>query len=127
MHGRLLSRYQQSKLDKAFARADREAALKKQRGLCAYCECQLTLKTVTRDHVIPRASGGLDGRNNIKAACGRCNRAKGSMPVKQFQRMIQFPQRGEPTAFLMIWVDLRLNRALNRMEERVMRAVGRRK
>lgn len=31
----------------------------------------------TRDHVVPRASGGSDDAQNLKIACRRCNEAKG--------------------------------------------------
>lgn len=117
--------YRQRKLDNAFARADREAALRKQDGRCKYCLCKLSYKAVTRDHVIPRAAGGLDHRNNIVAACLRCNRLKGKMPVKDFIRMITSPESGEPMAFRMVWFDRRLNKALDDMERNVLRAVGR--
>lgn len=120
-----LSRYQQQKLDTAFARADREAALRKQNGRCKYCLCKLNYKNVTRDHVIARATGGLDHRDNIVAACAPCNHAKGKMPVKLFIRMITDPRPGEPMLYRMIWFDRRLNAALDEMERNVFRAVGR--
>lgn len=120
-----LSRHQQTKLAAAFAKADREAALRKQDGRCKYCLCKLNYKNVTRDHVIARATGGLDHSDNIVASCLRCNRLKGKMPVKIFTRMITFPQPGEPVAFLMVWVDRRLNKALDDMEKNVFRATGR--
>lgn len=116
--------YRLKKLDAAFARADREAALRKQDGRCKYCLCQLTYKNVTRDHVIARATGGSDHRDNIVAACGPCNRAKGTMSIKLFLRMITFPQPGEAILFRMIWVDRRLNQALMEMERNVFRAMG---
>jgi 5-methylcytosine-specific restriction endonuclease McrA len=119
-----LSRYQQARLDAAFARADRESALRKQDGRCKYCLCKLTYKNVTRDHVVSRATGGLDHRNNIVAACLRCNRLKGSMSVKLFLRLITHPLPGEHLVYRMIWFDRRLNIALDEMEANVFRAVG---
>jgi len=123
--GYRLTTHQQRKLDAAFARADREAALRKQDGCCKYCLCKLTYKSATRDHVVARAAGGLDHSDNIVASCLPCNRLKGKMPVKQFVRMITFPQPGEPIAFRMVWVDRRLNKALMEMEKNVFRATGR--
>ncbi|MCO5730132.1 HNH endonuclease signature motif containing protein [Rhizobium sp. SSA_523] len=122
--GYQITLFQQRKLDAAFAKADREAALRKQDGRCKYCLCKLTYKNVTRDHVVARAMGGLDHRDNIVAACARCNRAKGKLSVKLFVRMVSFPQPGEPMAFRMIWFDRRLNKALDEMETNVFRAVG---
>ncbi|CCF19105.1 protein of unknown function [Pseudorhizobium banfieldiae] len=122
-HGRA-TQYQQRKLEAAFAKADREAALRKQDGRCKYCLVRLTYKNVTRDHVIARATGGLDHRNNIVAACERCNKAKGMMSVKLFMRLITFPRPGEDIRYRMIWFDLRINRALMEMEKNVFKAVG---
>lgn len=119
-----ISACQQRKLDAAFAKADREAALRKQDGRCKYCLCKLTYKNVTRDHVVSRAAGGSDHRENIVAACARCNGLKGKMPAKQFVRMITSPQSGEPMPYRMIWVDRRINKALDEMEANVFRAMG---
>lgn len=116
--------YRQKKLEAAFAKADREAALRKQDGRCKYCLCKLTYKNVTRDHVISRAAGGSDHRDNIVAACAPCNRAKGSMSIKLFLRLITSPQPGEPMQFRLIGVDRRLNKALMEMEKNVFRAMG---
>lgn len=116
-----LSPHQQRKLDAAFARADRAAALKRQDGRCKYCLCRLNHKTVTRDHVRPRSAGGSDHRNNIVAACESCNRLKGSIPVKQFMRLICNPFPGEPMAYRLVWMSRRINAALVRMEKNIMR------
>lgn len=121
------TRYQQSKLDRAFGRADREAALRKQHGRCAYCLDRLNYRTVTRDHVRPRSQGGLDHRNNIVAACEPCNRLKGPMPYAIFVRMISDPHPGEAMAFRMVWVSRRLNSALIRMERNLDRFFGRKR
>lgn len=123
-HRHSLTKYQQARLDQAFAKADREAALRKQDGLCKYCLCRLSYRTVTRDHVKPRSAGGGDNRNNVVAACAPCNRAKGSIPFADFMRLITDPRPGEPFVFRMIWVDRRLNAALHRMRKNLLRAVG---
>lgn len=122
-----LSRYQQAKLDAAYARADREAALRKQNGRCAYCLDILTYKNATRDHMKPRSAGGMDGRNNIKAACYACNQTKGAIPYKVFMRMITHPVRGEHLKFRLIWSSRRINKRLIEFEKTLMRAVGIRK
>jgi 5-methylcytosine-specific restriction endonuclease McrA len=116
-----ISAYQQRRLDAAFAKADREAALKKQDGRCKYCLCKLNHKSVTRDHVRPRSAGGSDQRNNIVAACSPCNRLKGSIDVKRFMRLISSPQPGEPLAYRLVWMDRRINAALMRMEKNITR------
>ncbi|THK33994.1 HNH endonuclease [Ensifer sp. MPMI2T] len=125
MRHRRASKHQLKKLDAAFARADREAALRDQNGRCAYCLDPLSYKEVTRDHVVPRSAGGLDHRSNTAAACAPCNKAKGSMAVELFKRMISDPRPGEPMKFRMIWVSRRLNKALIDLEKRIMRRLGR--
>lgn len=43
---------------------------------CAYCGCKLTLRTTTKEHVIPRSKGGPDTLLNVVAACRSCNGLK---------------------------------------------------
>lgn len=117
------SKHQLKKLDAAFARADREAALREQNGRCKYCLDPLTYKQATRDHVVPRSAGGLDHKSNTVASCAPCNETKRSMPVDQFVRMISEPRSGEPMKFRMIWVSRQLNKALIELEKRVMKRV----
>lgn len=46
------------------------------KGHCAYCGIQLTLDTITRDHVIPMSRGGKDDWDNVVACCPTCNYLK---------------------------------------------------
>jgi 5-methylcytosine-specific restriction endonuclease McrA len=52
--------------------------------LCVYCNARLDKRTVTRDHVIPRAAGGLSTPENLVPSCAACNRRKGSKPLWKF-------------------------------------------
>lgn len=46
---------------------------------CAYCgKPPIDDKSLTIDHVKPRARGGEDRTSNVIPACRRCNQAKGS-------------------------------------------------
>ena len=55
-------------------------------GICMYCETSIPLRSMTRDHVIPKSKGGSNGWDNIVSACGRCNSAKANhMPVGQWR------------------------------------------
>jgi len=59
-----------------------------QRGMCAYCRCQMVEpeqgepsvapNTATFDHLKPRSLGGPDDEGNLVLACAECNAAKGS-------------------------------------------------
>jgi 5-methylcytosine-specific restriction endonuclease McrA len=43
---------------------------------CRWCRKELTLATLTMDHVIPIAKGGTDWASNLVPACGSCNSRK---------------------------------------------------
>lgn len=43
---------------------------------CHYCLRSLTVVTRTKDHIVPRALGGMDTRQNIVMSCRSCNSAK---------------------------------------------------
>lgn len=43
---------------------------------CQYCGCRVSLRTGTRDHVIPRSHGGRDVLGNVVTACAPCNLRK---------------------------------------------------
>lgn len=92
----------------------RAEALSGQDGRCAYCYERLTVEKATADHVVARHRGGATRRDNIKAACGRCNRLKGSTGEKAFLRRIKNPQPGDGMALWMTWSRRRINLATMR-------------
>lgn len=74
--------------------------LKKQRAkiqagvvvLCHICEQPISLGgdkgkgSLTADHIIPKALGGTDGRDNLQPAHARCNHKRGTMVMHQFRK-----------------------------------------
>lgn len=52
---------------------------------CVYCECELTLNTVTEDHRIPLSRGGTDFISNIVPACASCNSSKGAKTEQEYR------------------------------------------
>ena len=48
---------------------------------CAYCDCQLTEHSATIDHIKSKHKGGHSTRNNMAAACVKCNSNKASALV----------------------------------------------
>ena len=50
----------------------RQAACRAQHGLCIYCRQPMGSKA-TAEHLKARQDGGTDRRDNITAACKRCN------------------------------------------------------
>lgn len=55
-------------------------------GHCAYCGCELELKDMQIDHIIPKYSGGVDGIVNYRPSCRMCNFYKGTNSVESFRR-----------------------------------------
>lgn len=51
-----------------------------QQGMCLYCGDALSLTTCELDHIIPRASGGGNTKDNLVAVCRPCNQSKGRQP-----------------------------------------------
>jgi 5-methylcytosine-specific restriction endonuclease McrA len=51
---------------------------------CAYCSCELSIRTVTRDHIVPAYKGGSNTIENIVPACLYCNSHKGKKSVEEF-------------------------------------------
>lgn len=43
---------------------------------CAYCMKPVSMRNVTRDHVMPRSRGGPDTITNVVASCSDCNGRK---------------------------------------------------
>lgn len=105
---------------RAWLRVMRQDALSEQRGRCIYCKAPLSLRNATADHLKPRCRGGTYAKENIVAACGPCNRAKGSLSEGQFFKMIRrdLPS-GQPPAIIAIWASRRIWRRAHRACERI--------
>jgi len=63
---------------------------RKRASFCFYCGEPLSLKTRTRDHMLPRSRGGRNRRDNIVVACKRCNTDKGSLNLQEFRLVMAF-------------------------------------
>ena len=62
-------------------------------GCCAYCGCNLDFEGLWHlDHVIPKSQGGR-WKDNLIAACERCNISKGGYTPEQFAEWIVYRLR----------------------------------
>ena len=57
-------------------------------SVCAYCLRELDVHSRTVDHLYPKSRGGKLSNNNKVVACGECNKLKGNMSVKEFERFL---------------------------------------
>lgn len=49
---------------------------------CRYCDCPLTIETLTKDHQIAIANNGSEWASNLVPACKSCNSWKGARPIR---------------------------------------------
>lgn len=54
----------------------RELVYQKYNGRCAYCGCEIALKEMQVDHIIPQRLGGADSLENYNPSCCICNHYK---------------------------------------------------
>ena len=55
---------------------DNRFLFRRDRYVCLYCGKRFAARDLSRDHVFPRARGGLDVWENVVTACKPCNQAK---------------------------------------------------
>jgi hypothetical protein len=67
---------------------NRQQVLDKYDGHCAYCGCELTLKTMQVDHKKSKRYGGTDEFKNLMPSCRLCNHYKRANNLETFRRYI---------------------------------------
>jgi 5-methylcytosine-specific restriction endonuclease McrA len=65
---------------------------------CQYCGAKKPAQELTFDHVVPRCQGGRTTWENVVAACGPCNLAKGGRLPKEAGMALR-KRPNEPTYF----------------------------
>lgn len=69
--------------------AERQQIYEKFSGRCAYCGCEITIKDMQADHVVPLHLGGADDILNLYPACRACNHYKSTFDVEKFRAVIE--------------------------------------
>jgi 5-methylcytosine-specific restriction endonuclease McrA len=58
------------------------ALFRRDRYMCAYCG-NVSMKGLTRDHIVPLSKGGKDDWLNVCACCSVCNLRKGAQLIEE--------------------------------------------
>lgn len=58
-------------------------------GKCAYCGCEITLKQMQADHLVPFELGGADEMENLLPSCRSCNHRKNTETIERFRDSIE--------------------------------------
>lgn len=74
---------------KRLTASERQQIYEKFGGRCAYCGCEITVKDMQADHVIPLHLGGADDISNLYPACRACNHYKSTFDVEGFRAVIE--------------------------------------
>ena len=74
----------------AFTKKQREKIHSKYGGNCAYCGCEITVKEMQIDHIIPKrrfkeGDKSVDDEVNLNPACGVCNNWKTGNGLETFR------------------------------------------
>lgn len=75
-------------------RADlwRFQSVQRQNCQCAYCGATITYQSCEMDHIVPRAGqGSTNTRENLIAACKRCNQSKSNTPFAMWAKKCGIP------------------------------------
>jgi 5-methylcytosine-specific restriction endonuclease McrA len=73
-------------------KAERQTVYDKCAGHCAYCGCEITIKQMQVDHVIPIGGWkicGSDTLDNMLPACRSCNHYKSRSDLETFRKMLE--------------------------------------
>lgn len=70
-------------------RTHRRRLYGEQEGRCNWCRTHFEIGNLEVDHVIARAAGGTDHRENLQLLCGRCNRVKGGRGMEYLRSKLQ--------------------------------------
>ena len=76
----------------------REIVYAKYKGHCAYCGCEIEMKDMQVDHIVPKYRNnemwhkgeiGTDDVSNLNPSCRMCNYYKGMYSLEQFRENLR--------------------------------------
>ena len=67
---------------------NRQAVFDMFHGHCAYCGCEITIKSFQVDHVHAQARGGKNEDKNYMPACRSCNATKATYTIDEFRERL---------------------------------------
>jgi CRISPR-associated endonuclease Csn1 len=90
----------------------RYRAIQMQGCACLYCGEVIGYTTCEMDHIVPRAVGGSNRRDNLVAVCQRCNRSKNAEPFANWAADVDFVSIEDSVERVKMWQRPQGTRAL---------------
>jgi hypothetical protein len=60
--------------------------------ICCYCNCPLTIETVTMEHIVPDSKRGTFNSTNLTVSCSGCNNRRGNKPFFEYCKNFDFTE-----------------------------------
>jgi hypothetical protein len=70
----------------------KEVVIKRDGLVCCYCSKELSLETLTLDHIIPDSRSGCFNSTNLTVSCAPCNNKRGTIPFFEYCIKFNFPE-----------------------------------
>ena len=83
-------------------KSKRKILFERDSGKCCFCSTQLTLKSMTLEHIIPQSKKGSDDIENLTISCFDCNNKRGDTDFDTFMK------RNSPPKFILKRGEVRL-------------------
>ncbi len=71
----------------------REQVINRDGFICSYCKANLTLDTLTMDHIVPESKRGTYNATNLIVACSSCNNKRGNKPFFEFCKQYDLSEK----------------------------------
>lgn len=101
----------------------REEQIQRQQSKCLYCGGAIGMSTSEMDHVVPRAGGGGNRRDNLVAVCKPCNSGKGRIPFAAWAERHNNPEVNVEAAVARVREWGQLPGETKRQRDRLVKAV----
>lgn len=76
--------------------------------VCCYCNTELTLDTVTMEHIVPDSKRGTFNTTNLTVSCSDCNNRRGNKPFFEYCKQFDFSEEKQEKYKKLYFNNLRI-------------------